>query len=52
MAQLRGLTGEQRESINTLTNQLQEIKFRLEDATEKLEEAMKKIEKMTVQHAS
>lgn len=52
LAQLRGLTGEQRESINSLTNQLEEVKSRLEDATDKLEEAMKKIQKMTLQHAS
>lgn len=52
MAQLRGLTGEQRASINILTDQLEDLKSRLEDATDKLEESLKKIQKMSIQHAA
>lgn len=52
VAALRGLTGEQRESINYLTEQLEIVKAKLDEATEQLEEAHAKIRKMALQFAS
>lgn len=49
---LRGLTGEQRESISFLTHQLEEIKGKLNDSTRQLEESRAKIHKMAVKFAS
>lgn len=51
MAALRGLTGEQRESINLLTNQLDEIKLSLDDSTKQLDESMQKIRKMSLKYS-
>lgn len=49
---LRGLTGEQRESISFLTQQLELIKNKLDDSTRQLEESRAKIHKMAVKFAS
>lgn len=51
VAQLRGLTNEQRESINSLTNQIEELKDRLDEETNKLAESLQKIEKITFKYA-
>lgn len=52
VAALRGLTGEQRQSISILTSQLNEIKAKLDDSTRSLDEAMEQIRKMTLKYAS
>lgn len=52
MGALRGLTGEQRESICFLTQQLEDIKSKLDDSTRQLEESRAKIHKMAVKFAS
>lgn len=52
VAALRGLTGEQRESISILTSQLDDIKAKLDESTRSLDDAMKQIRKMTTQYAS
>lgn len=49
---LRGLTGEQRESISFLTQQLEDIKNKLDESTRQLEESRAKIHKMAVKFAS
>lgn len=49
---LRGLTGEQRESISFLTQQLEDIKHKLDESTRQLEESRAKIHKMAVKFAS
>lgn len=49
---LRGLTGEQRESISFLTQQLEEIKQKLDESTRQLEESRAKIHKMAIKFAS
>lgn len=51
VAQLRGLTNEQKESIDSLTNQIEELKERLDEETNKLEESLQKIEKITFKYA-
>lgn len=50
VGQLRGLTNEQRESINSLTNQIDELKEKLDEETEKLRESLQKIEKLTFKY--
>lgn len=52
VAALRGLTGEQRNSIGILTSQLDDIKAKLDESTQSLDDAMTKIRKMTMQYAS
>lgn len=52
VAALRGLTGEQRDSISIMTSQLDDIKAKLDDSTQSLDDAMKQIRKMTMQYAS
>lgn len=52
VAALRGLTGEQRQSISILTSQLDDIKAKLDESTRSLDEAMQQIRKMTMQYAS
>ncbi|XP_055320348.1 putative uncharacterized protein DDB_G0282133 [Sitodiplosis mosellana] len=52
LAALRGLSNEQRYSIAYLTQQLEEIKERLDEATSQLEEANDKIHRMAVRFAS
>lgn len=50
VGQLRGLTNEQRESINSLTMQIDELKEKLREETNKLTDTMKKIEKITFRY--
>ena len=50
VAQLRGLTNEQRESINSLSGQIDDYKCRLEDANGKLDDALERIRKLTFQY--
>lgn len=52
VAALRGLTGDQRQSISILTSQLDDIKAKLDDSTQSLDEAMAQIRKMTIQYAA
>lgn len=52
MAALRGLTNEQRQSIAYLTQQLEEMKCRLDDSTSQLEEATANLRKMALKFAS
>lgn len=52
LAALRGLTNEQRESIAILTQQLEEMKVKLDDSTCQLEEATKRMRKMAAKFAS
>lgn len=52
MAALRGLTSEQRESICSLTAQLDDLKTKLDDSTRALNDAMQQIRRMTAQYAS
>lgn len=52
LAALRGLTNEQRESITILTQQLEEMKVKLDDSTSQLEEATKRMRKMAAKFAS
>lgn len=52
LAALRGLTNEQRESIAILTQQLEEMKLKLDDSTSQLEEATKRMRKMAANFAS
>lgn len=47
VGQLRGLTGDQRDSISSLTNQIDDLKERLDDETQRLRESLQKIEKLT-----
>lgn len=48
LAALRGLTNEQRQSIAYLTQQLEEMKVKLDDTSTELEEATAKIHKMAL----
>lgn len=50
VAQLRGLTGEQRQSINSFTLQIEELKCCLDEETAKLEESLEKIQKLTFKY--
>lgn len=52
MAALRGLTNEQRQSIAYLTNQLEEMKAKIDETSEQLEEATEKIRRMAAKFAS
>lgn len=52
VASLRGLTNEQRQSIAFLTQQLEDIKARLDESTRQLDDSMSKIRKMAVRFAS
>lgn len=52
LAALRGLTNEQRESIAILTQQLEEMKVKLDDSTNQLEETTIRIRKMAKKYAS
>lgn len=52
VAALRGLTNEQRQSITFLTQQLEEIKARLDESTRQLDDSMSKIRKMAIKFAS
>lgn len=52
LAALRGLTNEQRESIAILTQQLEEMKHKLDDSTSQLEETTTRIRKMAAKFAS
>lgn len=52
LAALRGLSNEQRESITILTQQLEEMKIKLDDSTSQLEEATIRIRKMAAKFAS
>lgn len=52
VAALRGLTNEQRQSISFLTQQLEEIKARLDESTRQLDDSMSKIRKMAIRFAS
>lgn len=52
LAALRGLTNEQRQSISILTQQLEEMKLKLDDTTSELEEATEKIHRMAIKFSS
>ncbi|XP_031632588.1 uncharacterized protein LOC116346591 [Contarinia nasturtii] len=52
LSALRGLTNEQRQAITYLTQQLEEMKLKLDETTEQLEEATMKIHKIAVKFAS
>lgn len=52
VAALRGLTNEQRHSIAYLTQQLEEMKNRLDETTSQLEDATEKIRRMAIKFAS
>lgn len=52
LAALRGLSNEQRESIAILTQQLEDMKVKLDDSTSQLEEATIRIRKMAAKFAS
>lgn len=49
MAQLRGLTNEQHESIDLMTKQIDELKSELEDANKTVEESIEKVRKIKYQ---
>lgn len=52
LAALRGLTNEQRQSIAYLTQQLEEMKEKLDESQSQLEEATVRIHKMATKFAS
>lgn len=49
---LRGLTNEQRQSIAYLTQQLEEMKIKLDESQDQLEESTARIHKMATKFAS
>lgn len=51
LAALRGLTNEQRHSIAYLTQQLEEMKTKLDESADQLEEATIRIHKMATKFA-
>lgn len=52
MTALRGLSNEQRTSITSLNDQMEDLRARLDESTEALEESLKRIQKMNAQFAS